>query len=121
MPSPLLADIERYRPGLPLAQACTPPASWYVDPRFLDLELEATFANSWQYACRVDQVREPGQYVTLELAGEPLLIVRGNDGVLRGFFNVCRHHAAAVMNKCEEKPKLSAARIMVGHTISKAS
>ena len=99
MPSPLLADIERYRPGLPLAQACTPPASWYVDPRFLDLELEATFANSWQYACRVDQVREPGQYVTLELAGEPIVIVRGGDGVLRGFFNVCRHHAAAVMTE----------------------
>src|SRR5512139_3093869 len=97
MPSPLLAEIERYRPDLPLAEACTPPASWYIDPRFLELELETTFANTWQYACRLDQVREPGQFVTLELAGEPLLVVRGNDGVLRGFFNVCRHHAAAVL------------------------
>ena len=52
-----------------------------------------------KYACRLDQVREPGQYVTLELAGEPILIVRGNDDVLRGFFNVCRHHAAAVMTE----------------------
>ena len=58
-------------------------------------ELGTAFARSWQYACRLDQVREPGQYVTLELAGEPLLVVRGNDHVLRGFFNVCRHHAAA--------------------------
>ena len=99
MTHPLLPEIERYRPGRPLAEACTPPSSWYIDPRFLDLELATTFANSWQYACRVDQVGEPGQFVTLELAGEPLLVVRGGDGVLRGFFNVCRHHAAAVVTE----------------------
>ena len=67
------------RPSLPLEEACTPPASWYVDPGILELELQTTFANTWQYACRLDQVREPGEYVTLELAGEPLLIVRGSD------------------------------------------
>ena len=99
MTSPLLQEIDRYRPDLPLAEACTPPASWYVEPRFLDLELGTTFASSWQYACRLDQVREPGQYATLELAGEPIVVVRGGDGVLRGFFNVCRHHAAAVMTE----------------------
>jgi choline monooxygenase len=93
--------IDRYQPATPLAEACTPPAAWYIDPRILELEQRTTFANTWQYACRADQVREPGQYVTLELAGEPLLVVRGNDGVLRGFFNVCRHHAAAVMTKPE--------------------
>ena len=59
MPSPLLAEIDRYRPELTLAEACTPPASWYTDPRFHELELNTTFARSWQYACRVDQVREP--------------------------------------------------------------
>jgi len=99
MPNPLVAEIERYQPDLPLAEARTPPASWYVDPRFLELEIETTFANTWQYACRLDQVREAGQFVTLELAGEPLLVVRGNDGALRGFFNVCRHHAAAVLTE----------------------
>ena len=95
----LIDQIDSYQPDRPLEEASTPPASWYVDPRILDLELATTFANSWQYACRLDQVREPGQFVTLELAGEPLLVVRGNDGVLRGFFNVCRHHAAAVLNE----------------------
>ena len=99
MTTPPSALIDRYDPGLPLEEACTPPASWYVDPRILELELQTTFANTWQYACRLDQVREPGEYVTLELAGEPLLIVRGSDQVLRGFFNVCRHHAAAVMTE----------------------
>jgi choline monooxygenase len=94
-----LQSIDRYQPDRPLAEACTPPAAWYVDPRILELEQAGTFASHWQYACRLDQVREPGQYVTFELAGEPLLVVRGRDGVLRGFFNVCRHHAAAVLTE----------------------
>jgi len=95
----LLEQIDRYQPNRPLEEASTCPASWYTDPRMLELELETTFARSWQYACRLDQVREAGQYVTLELAGEPIVVVRGGDGVLRGFFNVCRHHAAAVMTE----------------------
>jgi choline monooxygenase len=86
-----------YDPSVPLEQAWTIPAPWYVDPRVADLELTTVFARTWQLAARVDQVREPGQFVTGELAGEPILVVRGNDGVLRGFFNVCRHHAAAVL------------------------
>jgi len=44
----------------------------------------------------VDQVAAPGQFFTFELAGEPLVVVRGTDGELRAFYNVCRHHAAAV-------------------------
>ena len=44
-----------------------------------------------------------GNYVTSDIAGEPVVIVRGNDDVLRGFFNVCRHHAAAVMTEPEGK------------------
>ena len=99
MASSVLEEIDRYDPNLPLEEASTCPASWYIDPRILELEQRAVFARTWQYACRLDQVREPGQYVTFELAGEPLLVVRGNDGVLRGFFNVCRHHAAAVVTE----------------------
>jgi choline monooxygenase len=52
---------------------------------------------------RADQVSESGQYVSFEVACEPVLVVRGNDNVLRGFFNVCRHHAAAVVTKSEGK------------------
>ena len=99
MKSPVTDLIDRYDPALPLAEASTCPASWYVDPRILDLEQRTTFARTWQLVGRVDQVREPGQYLTCELAGEPVLVVRGNDHVLRGFFNVCRHHAAAVMTE----------------------
>jgi len=45
---------------------------------------------------RLDQVREAGQFFTVDVNEEPLLIVRSEDGKLRGFYNVCRHHAAAV-------------------------
>ncbi|HYE65359.1 MAG TPA: aromatic ring-hydroxylating dioxygenase subunit alpha [Pyrinomonadaceae bacterium] len=93
--------IESYDPHAPLNEAWTIPASWYLDARIMELERRTVFARSWQLVGRADQVREPGQFITFELAGEPLLIVRGRDRVLRGFFNVCRHHAAAVMTEPE--------------------
>jgi choline monooxygenase len=90
-----------YDPNASLAEASTIPSSWYTDEGIYKLEQHTTFSRSWQAAARLDQVREPGQYVTTEIAGEPIVIVRGSDGELRGFFNVCRHHAAAVMTEPE--------------------
>jgi choline monooxygenase len=93
--------IEDYNPNVPLEEASTPPAEWYSDARILELEQRTVFSNAWQMVSRPHQVREPGYYTTCEIAGEPILVVRGNDGILRGFFNVCRHHAAAVMTESE--------------------
>jgi choline monooxygenase len=92
-----------YDPDAPLEEAWTIPASWYTDDRIYELELETVFAVSWQYAGRLDQLIEPGKYVTADIAGEPIVIVRDSDNTLRGFFNVCRHHAAAVMTEPEGK------------------
>ncbi len=50
-------------------------------------------------AGRTDQVREPGQYLTCRIDGEPILVIRGKDSILRGFYNVCRHHGAAVLTE----------------------
>jgi choline monooxygenase len=98
MPQPTLeALLGAYDEQAPLEEAFTIPGSWYTDPRIFDLERETVFAKSWQLAARADEVQRPGQYVTTEIGGEPILVVRGDDGVLRAFFNVCRHHAAAVM------------------------
>jgi choline monooxygenase len=93
--------ISSYDPNAPLAEASTIPSSWYTDERLFRLEKETVFGNSWQVAARLDQVRESGDYATTEIGGEPIVIVRGSDGDLRGFFNVCRHHAAAVMTEAE--------------------
>lgn len=89
--------IRAYNPDLPLAEASTPPAAWYNDERIVELERRAVFARSWQMVARRDQLGNPGQYVTRNVAGEPIALLRGKDQVLRGLFNVCRHHAAAVL------------------------
>src|SRR5918911_570931 len=100
--SPSVREIvESYDPEAPLAEAWTIPAPWYTDPRVCELERQTVFARSWQMVGRVEQVGEPGRYVTCEVAGEPVVVVRGGDGRLRGFFNVCRHHAAAVLTEEE--------------------
>ncbi len=92
--------INSYDPNNPLEKAWTIPAPWYTDQRIYELEIQTVFARSWQMVGRLDQVSEPGQYLTTEIANEPIVIVRG-DNALRGFFNVCRHHAAAVMTEPE--------------------
>ena len=95
--------IDQYSAAAPLDRAFTIPSSWYVDKDLYELELKTVFSNTWQLAARVDQVQQPGQYVTTDIAGEPIVVVHGNDGVLRAFFNVCRHHAAAVMTEPQGK------------------
>jgi choline monooxygenase len=97
MRRPIADIIAGYRRNASLAEASTIPAEWYTDPRVLDLERRTVFSHAWQVAGRIDQLQRPGQYVACETAaGEPIVLVRGNDEQLRGFFNVCRHHAAAV-------------------------
>ena len=91
--------LAAYDANANLAEATTIPAPWYVDPRIAELESKAVFSRTWQMVGRVEQVEKPGQFVTASVAGEPIVVVRGNDGVLRGFYNVCRHHAAAVVTE----------------------
>jgi choline monooxygenase len=95
------ASIEQilasYNERAPLAQAYTIPAPWYIDPRIADLERLNVFSKTWQLVARTDQLQAPGQFVATTVAGEPIVVVRGDDKVLRAFFNVCRHHAAAVV------------------------
>src|ERR1700684_4334604 len=85
-----------YDQDAPLEMAYTIPAAWYVDERIASLENQRVFGSNWIAVGRTDQVAAAGQFFTFDLAGEPLLIVRGTDNKLRAFFNVCRHHAAVV-------------------------
>ncbi len=88
--------LNSYNPADALDKASTIPAPWYYDPRIAQLERETVFAANWRVVGRLDQVRQPGQFFTIDMNDEPLLIVRSDDGELRAFYNVCRHHAAAV-------------------------
>jgi len=97
--------INTYNPQAVLSKASTPPSSWYTDPRFFAVEHRTVFHTSWQFLGRSDQVRDPGQFITCEIGGDPILVIRGSDSILRGFFNVCRDHAAAVITQRDGQAK----------------
>jgi phenylpropionate dioxygenase-like ring-hydroxylating dioxygenase large terminal subunit len=91
--------VHEFNAGAPLSDARTIPGSWYTEPAIAELERRSVFSRTWQMVGRVEQVSAPGQFLTAEVGGEPIVVVRGDDGRLRAFFNVCRHHAAAVMTE----------------------
>jgi len=93
--------LNLYHPEDPLERASTIPSPWYFDSRIAGLENERVFARNWQVAGRLDQVNEKGQFFTVDLGEEPIVVARGEDGVLRAFYNVCRHHAAAVVTEAQ--------------------
>jgi choline monooxygenase len=90
-----------FDPNAPLANAHTLPASAYRDAQLFERERDAIFANSWQCVGRSEQVVNVGAFITAEIASEPIAVVRGDDGVLRGFHNVCRHRAFTVLAEPE--------------------
>jgi choline monooxygenase len=83
-----------------IARAWTLPAHLYTDVSILLAEKEKLFSRTWQVAGHTSQLSNPGDYFTTELMGEPLLLVRGNDSKLRGFYNVCRHRAGPPAEGC---------------------
>ncbi len=83
-----------------IARAWTLPADLYTDTTILAAEKEKIFARTWQVVGHASQVANPGDYFTTELIGEPLVFVRGLDGRLRGFYNVCRHRAGPPAEGC---------------------
>jgi choline monooxygenase len=93
--------LNLYNPANPLEKAWTIPAPWYFDERLARLERDAVFAANWQMVGHLDQVKQPGQFFTIDVNNEPLVVVRSDDGKLRAFYNVCRHHAAAVVPEAQ--------------------
>ena len=91
--------IGAYDPDAPLARASTPPSAWYRDERIAALERERVFGGTWQVVARREQLQRTGDFVTADVAGEPVLVVL--DGEIRAFYNVCRHHAARVVDAPE--------------------
>ena len=73
--------------------------SWaYNDTEFLALERERVFRPSWQVICHVSEIPNPGDYQCFDFIGEMLFALRGNDGVVRAFHNVCRHRASRLLD-----------------------
>ena len=93
MKHPIRVDSE-------IARAWTLPSHLYTEPGVFAAEKEKIFSRTWQVVGHLSQVASPGDYFTTELLGEPLVFVRGLDGKLRGFFNVCRHRAGPPAEGC---------------------
>jgi phenylpropionate dioxygenase-like ring-hydroxylating dioxygenase large terminal subunit len=74
-------------------------AAWtYQSPALTLLEYERVILPSWQFACHVNQVRTPGSYATLDMLKDSVAVVRGDDGELRAFKNVCRHRGSRLLD-----------------------
>src|SRR5690606_36558428 len=74
------------------------PAWIYRDPDFFELEKRSIFRTSWQLVCHGNDVPNPGDYQCFDLLGESIVTVRGRDGVIRSFHNVCRHRASRLVD-----------------------
>src|SRR5919201_3535809 len=74
----------------------TLPWDWYVSGDVLAREQERIFRRAWTYACPCEWVSEPGAFVACSAGDVPLVVVRGGDGELRAFVNVCRHRGSVI-------------------------
>jgi phenylpropionate dioxygenase-like ring-hydroxylating dioxygenase large terminal subunit len=79
------------------------PAGCYTEPAFFDFEQKEVFARTWICVGRVEQVAEPGDCLATEVAAEPVLVVRGEDGTIRAFSAICQHRGEII--PCPEKGK----------------
>ncbi|MEM8554191.1 MAG: aromatic ring-hydroxylating dioxygenase subunit alpha [Pseudomonadota bacterium] len=68
-------------------------ARYYTDPKVFEVEKSGLLARTWQFAGHVSQVENTGDYFAFEMAGESLFCIRGRDGEIRTFYNVCQHRA----------------------------
>ncbi|AAV94877.1 aromatic ring-hydroxylating dioxygenase subunit alpha [Ruegeria pomeroyi] len=68
-------------------------ARYYTDPAIFAAEQAGLFARTWQFACHASQLENPGDYLAFDLGDESLFCIKGRDGVIRTFYNVCQHRA----------------------------
>lgn len=74
------------------------PAWTYNDPEFAALEIDRIFRPGWQVVCHVSDVPNSGDWHSLDYVGESVIVVRGQDQILRAFTNVCRHRGSRLVD-----------------------
>jgi phenylpropionate dioxygenase-like ring-hydroxylating dioxygenase large terminal subunit len=89
--------VDRASRPLSEMQAC--PAEYYTNEDLYALEVERIFQRDWLYVCRADEVPQPGSWYSAEIAGEPIVVVRGSDGEVRAFSRVCPHRFMDVLGE----------------------
>ncbi|MEO1158889.1 MAG: SRPBCC family protein [Pseudomonadota bacterium] len=95
---PLSAAAElKANAALPFERARAMPKSVYTSEQFLAEEIEHVFAKDWFCAGRASSLKQPGDYITLELAGQPIMVVRDAENRLRAQSNVCLHRMSTLL------------------------
>ncbi|TLY29387.1 MAG: aromatic ring-hydroxylating dioxygenase subunit alpha [Ignavibacteria bacterium] len=80
----------------PLERSETIPSAWYTDPRFFEIDKQSIFAKTWQLIGHSGRLQKPGDFLIGTVAGNPVILVHGKDGSIRGFYNVCRHRGGPI-------------------------
>ena len=91
-----LTAVELERVALPLEKAFTLPPNAYIRDDLFEQESERIFRKSWLPLARVDQIVTPGDFLSMDLLGQPVMIVHGQDGEIRVMSRTCLHRAAQV-------------------------
>jgi len=96
---PDLTPLEELRRnvGVPFEQALAMPKSVYTSEAFAAQEREHIFAREWLCAGRADALPNPGDYLTMQISGEPIVVLRDRAGALRAMSNVCRHRMSQLL------------------------
>jgi glycine betaine catabolism A len=77
-------------------QGCSLPQAFYVDEEMFQADLQAVFAADWLFACNTSEIKNPGDYMTLAIGKESLVVLRDRHGEVRAFHNVCRHRGSRI-------------------------
>ena len=83
--------------SVPFERARAMPKSVYTSAEFAALEERHIFARDWLCAGRAESLPNPGDYLTMTIAGEPIIVLRDRDGDIRAMSNVCRHRMSVLL------------------------
>ncbi|MBI3506606.1 MAG: aromatic ring-hydroxylating dioxygenase subunit alpha [Proteobacteria bacterium] len=86
----LAGILAEYREGYSL------PQPFYVDPALHDVDVAAVFETEWLFAGSACEIKRPGDYLTLEIGRNSVVILRDRDGAVRAFHNTCRHRGSRI-------------------------
>jgi carnitine monooxygenase subunit len=74
------------------------PGWLYFDPEFFEAEKKAFLRAAPQVVCHENEIAQPGDWRTIEYLGESVIVIRGDDGAVRAFSNVCRHRGSRLVD-----------------------
>ena len=84
----------------PLAEASHAPGALYSSPDIYAAEVDRMFRRDWLFVGRIEELPNPGDFTTMRIAGEPIIVARAQDGQLHAFYNMCVHRGVEVAEGC---------------------